>query len=63
MDIKDLKFLDIQNKVNKTSAGKDTATEPSYISTGRHGQTNKTNHSLAISNSSGLISNPRKGRS
>uniref|UniRef100_A0A3Q4MH56 Enhancer of mRNA-decapping protein 3 n=1 Tax=Neolamprologus brichardi TaxID=32507 RepID=A0A3Q4MH56_NEOBR len=61
MDIKDLKFLDIQNKVNKTSAGKDTATEPSYISTGRHGQTNKTNHSLAISNSSGLSSNPRKG--
>ncbi|XP_004539788.1 enhancer of mRNA-decapping protein 3 isoform X2 [Maylandia zebra] len=63
MDIKDLKFLDIQNKVNKTSAGKDTATEPSYISTGRHGQTNKTNHSLAISNSSGLSSNPRKGSS
>ncbi|XP_039867203.1 enhancer of mRNA-decapping protein 3-like isoform X2 [Simochromis diagramma] len=63
MDIKDLKFLDIQNKVNKTGAGKDTATEPSYISTGRHGQTNKTNHSLAISNSSGLSSNPRKGSS
>lgn len=67
MDIKELKFLDIQNKVNKNSSGKDTATEPSFISTGRHGQTNKTNHSYATSNSShsssGPVTNTRRGSS
>lgn len=52
MDIKELKFLDIQNTVSKPSSGQEAATEPSFRSSGRHGQGHRTTHSHAASGSS-----------
>ncbi|XP_026150111.1 enhancer of mRNA-decapping protein 3 [Mastacembelus armatus] len=51
-DIKELKFLDIQNTVNKPSSGQKAATEPSSVSAGRHSQSNKNTHPHATSSSS-----------
>ncbi|XP_023285374.1 enhancer of mRNA-decapping protein 3-like isoform X1 [Seriola lalandi dorsalis] len=52
MDIKELKFLDIQNTVNKPSSGQGAAKQPSIISAGRHGQSNRTTHPPVTSSSS-----------
>ncbi|XP_035508287.1 enhancer of mRNA-decapping protein 3-like [Morone saxatilis] len=52
MDIKELKFLDFQNTVNKPSSGQGAATEPSSIPPGRHGQSNSTTHPHLTSSSS-----------
>ncbi|XP_034725613.1 enhancer of mRNA-decapping protein 3-like isoform X2 [Etheostoma cragini] len=43
MDIKTLKFLDIQNTVNKPSSGRGAATEPSIIPSGSHVSTGSSN--------------------
>ncbi|XP_028258031.1 enhancer of mRNA-decapping protein 3-like [Parambassis ranga] len=51
MDIKELKFLDI-NTINKAKSRKEAATEPSVVSAGCHGQSNRNTHSHASSNSS-----------
>ncbi|XP_069546449.1 enhancer of mRNA-decapping protein 3-like [Brachyistius frenatus] len=52
IDIKELKFLGVQNTVNKPSSGQGAATEASFMSAGRNGQSNKSTHSHATSNSS-----------
>ncbi|XP_018553016.1 enhancer of mRNA-decapping protein 3 [Lates calcarifer] len=52
MDIKELKFLDIQNTVNKPTSGQGAAKEPSFTSAGRHGQNNRTTHPPVTSSSS-----------
>ncbi|XP_008275865.1 enhancer of mRNA-decapping protein 3 [Stegastes partitus] len=49
MDIKELKFLDIQNTVSKPFSGQEASTEPSSTSAGR--QSNRTSHSHATSSS------------
>ncbi|XP_056268620.1 enhancer of mRNA-decapping protein 3-like isoform X2 [Pseudoliparis swirei] len=41
IDIKELKFLDIQNIVNQPSTGQGAATESSFIPSARHGQSNR----------------------
>lgn len=41
IDIKELKFLDIQNTVKKPSPGQRAATESSFIPSARHGQSNR----------------------
>ncbi|XP_017284200.1 enhancer of mRNA-decapping protein 3 [Kryptolebias marmoratus] len=67
MDIKELKFLGIQNTVTKPSSGQGNATEPSFISAGHNGQSHKTTHSHAATNrfhsSTAPISIPRRGSS
>ncbi|KAK2853512.1 hypothetical protein Q5P01_006173 [Channa striata] len=55
MDIKDLKFLDIQNTVNP---GQGAATEPSYTSAGRHSQKNRNAHPQGTSSTSHPSSGP-----
>ncbi|XP_023139820.2 enhancer of mRNA-decapping protein 3-like [Amphiprion ocellaris] len=45
MDIKELKFLDIQNTVNKPSSGQEASAEPSFMSAGR--QSTRTTQSHA----------------
>lgn len=52
MDIKELKFLDIQNTVNKPSSAQGATTEPSFIPSGRHGQSNRITHPHVTSSSS-----------
>ncbi|XP_070822536.1 enhancer of mRNA-decapping protein 3-like isoform X2 [Chaetodon trifascialis] len=52
MDIKELKFLDIQNTTNKPSADQRPAAEPSFIPPGRHGQSERVTHPHVTSNSS-----------
>lgn len=65
MDIKELKFLDI-NTINKAKSGQEVATEPSVVSAGCHGQSNRNTHSHATSNSSQSRTTPitilRRGR-
>ena len=41
MDIKELKFLDIQKTVNKPGSGQGAATEPSFTTSGGRGQSNR----------------------
>ncbi|XP_068432679.1 enhancer of mRNA-decapping protein 3-like isoform X2 [Clinocottus analis] len=41
IDIKELKFLDVHNTVNKPSTGQGAATESSSIPSARHGQSNR----------------------
>ncbi|KAF3686890.1 Enhancer of mRNA-decapping protein 3 LSM16 protein -like protein YjeF domain-containing protein 1 [Channa argus] len=64
MDIKDLKFLDIQNTVNP---GQGAATEPSSTSAGRHCQKNRNAQPQLTSSSSNPYTGPvtilRKGSS
>lgn len=64
MDIKELKFLDIQNTVNKPSCAQGAATEP--VPSGRPAQSNRTAQSHATSSSSSSTSAPitilRRGR-
>ncbi len=66
MDIKELKFLDIQSTVNKPSPGTGAATEPSFIPSGRHGQSNRVSHPHVTSSSSHSNAAPitilRRGR-
>ncbi|XP_047436292.1 enhancer of mRNA-decapping protein 3-like [Mugil cephalus] len=50
MDIKELKFLDIQNTVHKPTAGQTAASEPGFLSAGCHAQSNRTTRSHATSN-------------
>ncbi|KAI3377010.1 hypothetical protein L3Q82_000234 [Scortum barcoo] len=52
MDIKELKFLNIQNTVNKPSSGTGAATKPSSIHSGRHSQSNRITHPPETSSSS-----------
>ncbi|XP_028431135.1 enhancer of mRNA-decapping protein 3 isoform X1 [Perca flavescens] len=52
MDIKALKFLDIQNTVNKPSSDQEAAPEPSFIPSGRHGPSNRVTHPHVTSSSS-----------
>ncbi|XP_042339701.1 enhancer of mRNA-decapping protein 3-like [Plectropomus leopardus] len=52
MDIKELKFLDIQSSVNKPSSGQGAAPEPSLIPSGRQGQSNRVTHPTVTSSSS-----------
>ncbi|XP_070692324.1 enhancer of mRNA-decapping protein 3-like [Pempheris klunzingeri] len=52
MDIKELKFLDIQNTINKPSSGQGAATEPGSVPSGRHGQSNRITHPHATGSSS-----------
>nr|XP_046265748.1 enhancer of mRNA-decapping protein 3-like isoform X2 [Scatophagus argus] len=58
MDIKELKFLDIQNTVDKSSSGQGAATEPSFTPPGRRGQGGRTNHPHAASSSSHASTTP-----
>lgn len=66
MDIKELKFLDIQNIVNKPSTGQGATTEPSSTSAGRHGQSDRNAHPQVTSSSSHASTGPitilRRGR-
>lgn len=66
MDIKELKFLDIQNTVNKPSCAQGAATEPVSVPSGRPAQSNRTAQSHATSSSSSSTSAPitilRRGR-
>ncbi|XP_070765290.1 enhancer of mRNA-decapping protein 3-like isoform X2 [Enoplosus armatus] len=52
MDIKELKFLDIQNTVNKAGSGQGAATEASLMPSGRIGQSNRISHPPVTSSSS-----------
>ncbi|XP_074517741.1 enhancer of mRNA-decapping protein 3-like [Sebastes fasciatus] len=52
MDIKELKFLDIQKTVNKPGSGQGAATEPSFIPSARHSQSNRVTQPLVTSSSS-----------
>ncbi|XP_039995030.1 enhancer of mRNA-decapping protein 3-like [Xiphias gladius] len=52
VDIKELKFLDIQNTVEKPSSGQGAAKEPGFVSAGRHDQSNRTTHPHLTSSSS-----------
>ncbi|KAL7405832.1 hypothetical protein ABVT39_008288 [Epinephelus coioides] len=52
MDIKDLKFLNIQNTVEKPSSGQGAAAEPSVILSGRQGQSNRVTQPHVTSSSS-----------
>ncbi|TMS13125.1 enhancer of mRNA-decapping protein 3 [Larimichthys crocea] len=52
MDIKELKFLDIQNTVDKPSSVQGAASEPSSVPSGRQGQSNKITHPHVTSSSS-----------
>ncbi|XP_030271235.1 enhancer of mRNA-decapping protein 3-like [Sparus aurata] len=58
MDIKELKFLDIQNTVNKPSCAQGAATEPVSVPSGRPAQSNRTAQSHATSSSSSSTSAP-----
>ncbi|XP_034430507.1 enhancer of mRNA-decapping protein 3-like [Hippoglossus hippoglossus] len=51
MDIKELKFLDIQNTVNKPSSGQGAARGPSLTSAGQRGQSNRTTRPPVTSSS------------
>ncbi|XP_037553523.1 enhancer of mRNA-decapping protein 3 [Nematolebias whitei] len=67
MDIKELKFLDIQNTATKPRSGQGITTKPSLVSAGRNGQSNRTTHSHATTNmfhsSTAPISIPLRGSS
>uniref|UniRef100_UPI0037E79EAD enhancer of mRNA-decapping protein 3-like n=1 Tax=Semicossyphus pulcher TaxID=241346 RepID=UPI0037E79EAD len=52
MDIKELKFLDIQNTANKPSSGQGATTEASITASGRHGQSNRVSQPHVTSSSS-----------
>ncbi|KAM9366418.1 enhancer of mRNA-decapping protein 3-like isoform 1-T1 [Symphorus nematophorus] len=52
MDIKELKFLDIQNTVNKPSSGQGAAAQPSLTPSGQHGQSNRVTQPHVTSSSS-----------
>ncbi|XP_042280865.1 enhancer of mRNA-decapping protein 3-like [Thunnus maccoyii] len=52
MDIKELKFLDIQNAVSKPGSGLGAATEATFGPAGRHCQTNRSIHPHVTSSSS-----------
>lgn len=41
MDIKEIKFPDIQNTVNKPGCGQGAGSEPTIVPSGHHGQSNK----------------------
>uniref|UniRef100_A0A1A8GK81 Enhancer of mRNA-decapping protein 3 n=1 Tax=Nothobranchius korthausae TaxID=1143690 RepID=A0A1A8GK81_9TELE len=68
MDIKELKFLDIHNRVpSKAGSGQGNPAEPSSVSGGQQVQSNSTTQTHAANNrfpsSSALISIPRRGAS
>ncbi|XP_055363281.1 enhancer of mRNA-decapping protein 3-like isoform X2 [Betta splendens] len=56
MDIKELKFLDIQSTVNKSTTGQAVAKEPSSASAGRLVQSDKNSHPQVTSSSSSQAS-------
>lgn len=66
MDIKELKFLDFQNSVNKPSSDQGAATEPRSLSVGRRGQSDRSALPQVTSSSSHACSGPvtilRRGR-
>lgn len=66
MDIKELKFLDIKNTVNKLSSGQGAATESSITPSGCGGQSNSVTHLHVTSSSSQSSTAPvtilRRGR-
>ncbi|XP_051795965.1 LOW QUALITY PROTEIN: enhancer of mRNA-decapping protein 3-like [Acanthochromis polyacanthus] len=47
VDIKELKFLDIQNTLNKPSSGQEASTEPSFMSAGRQSTRTTQSHSTS----------------
>uniref|UniRef100_A0A8D3ADN5 Enhancer of mRNA-decapping protein 3 n=1 Tax=Scophthalmus maximus TaxID=52904 RepID=A0A8D3ADN5_SCOMX len=51
MDIKELKFLDVQNTANKPRSAQGAAKQPSLISAGHHSQSNRTIHPPVTSSS------------
>ncbi|XP_059208828.1 enhancer of mRNA-decapping protein 3-like [Centropristis striata] len=52
MDIKELKFLDIQNTVSKPNSAQGATTESSFIPSGRHNQSNRLTQPHVTSSSS-----------